>query len=189
MSLYAGMMHASGYSDIGLARNQIFNGFVHSEYEWLICIDSDIGFTRDDMEYLLAPCGRAVVDGPTLAYDVPRDSLHTILAVNAPYSKKNESGDAVVNGLGFSCINKSVLVAIMSYFPFPYKDTASGQMMQDFCMTGAAPNYNLLREDTGFWFLVGQVGVQRYLQSQTKLRHYGGRHCYELNTLMVDDRG
>lgn len=174
IDLYAGMVHASGYSDIGLARNKIFNMFAQSEYEWLVCVDNDIGFTREDFELLLMPLKH---QGFEEVGQLPA------LACNAPYSKKNEEGDAVTNGLGFSCINRHVLHAIMRHCPFVYKDSYTGQMMQDFCITGAAPNFNLLREDTGFWFLVREMGVEVYLQKETKLRHYGGRHCYELSSI------
>lgn len=162
-AMFAGELVLAGHSDIGHARNKIFNSMLNTPFEWLVCIDSDIGFTPDDLQKLLFLAS-------------PID-----YAVQGIYAKKNESDEAVVQGLGFTRIHRSVLEAIKTHLPFRFMD--EGVECQDFCVTGATANKSMLREDTGFWFLCSQVGVIPRLERSVNLRHYGGRRAYELSSL------
>lgn len=165
---YAAEFTMCGNSDIGDARNKIFNAALASPFEWIVCIDSDIGFTPDDMEKLLY-------------LEHARD-----YAVNGVYAKKNDKDQAVTQGLGFARIHRSVLEAIKLHLPFRYQsENANGDMVehQDFCITGATEKMGMLREDTGFWFLCSQVGVVPRMEYTLNLRHYGGRRAYELSSL------
>ena len=159
---YGAELEAGGYSDVGLARNLLFNGMLRTPFEWMICVDSDIGFRRNDMHRLMEWKG-------------PKD-----YAVHGVYAKKDDSGAAVTQGLGFARIHRSVLEAIKSHIPFTF--VREGIEMQDFCITGtSAAGY--LREDTGFWFLCSQVGVRARLIWDLNLKHYGGRRAYEVSEL------
>ncbi len=167
-SMFASEVALCGYSDVGQARNKIFNAMLHTPFEWIVCIDSDIGFTAEDLSKLLFLAS-------------PID-----YAVNGVYAKKDDSDNAVTQGLGFARIHRSVLEAIKLHLPFRYKDELPGGAFvecQDFCITGATEKMGMLREDTGFWFLCSQVGVVPRLERSVQLRHYGGRRAYELSSL------
>lgn len=162
-SMFAAEITLCGHSDVGHARNKIFNAVLNSSFEWIVCIDSDIGFTADDLQKLLFLAS-------------PID-----YAVQGIYAKKNDADEAVVQGLGFTRIHRCVLEAIKLHMPFRYLD--EGVENQDFCITGASNNKQMLREDSGFWFLCSQVGVVPRLERTVNLRHYGGRRAYELSSL------
>lgn len=163
MSLYAGEFTTGGYSDIGLARNIIFNAALVSKFEWIVCVDTDIGFDGEDLQKLLTLCG-------------PQD-----YAAQGLYAKKDESGEVVVHGLGFSRFHRCVLEAIREYLPMPFM--RDGREMQDFFPTGVTPTKSLLREDTAFWFLASQIGVKARAIADLNIRHYGGRRAYTLTEL------
>lgn len=163
---FAGEITLCGHSDVGHARNKIFNAVLNTPFEWIVCLDSDIGFTAEDLQKLLFLAS-------------PID-----YAVQGIYAKKNDSDEAVVQGLGFTRIHRCVLEAIKLHMPFRYRDdTMEGVECQDFCITGATNNGQMLREDSGFWFLCSQVGVIPRLERTVALRHYGGRRAYELSSL------
>lgn len=162
-SMFAGEITLCGHSDVGHARNKIFNAVLNTSFEWIVCLDSDIGFTAEDLSKLLFLAS-------------PID-----YAVQGIYAKKNDQDEAVVQGLGFTRVHRSVLEAIKLHLPFRYMD--EGVECQDFCITGSTANGQMLREDTGFWFLCSQVGVIPRLERGVALRHYGGRRAYELSSL------
>lgn len=54
--LYAAVSFPTECSHVSLVRNLISGAFLASPYEWLVCIDSDIAFSRMDMQLLLEPC-------------------------------------------------------------------------------------------------------------------------------------
>jgi hypothetical protein len=161
-SMYAGEMTMCGHSDIGIARNKLFNSVLRTPYEWIACIDTDIGFTSDDLRVLLEWKG-------------PRD-----YAVQGAYSKKQDINETVTQGLGFTRLHRCVLEAIRLHMPFIYKD--DGNDFQDFCITGVNEKGGLLREDSGFWFLCSEIGVKPRIIAPA-LRHYGGRRAYEVSEL------
>lgn len=109
-----------------LVRNIIAETFLRSNFEWLVCIDADIAFSPQDLQFLLEPCnGTAVADSPqptwptrtTVSQITGRDP-HTgevlrmmgaaDILVTAEYPYKNESGEAVRQGFGFNRIHRSV---------------------------------------------------------------------------------
>lgn len=153
-----------GHSDIGIARNKIFNAVLHMPFEWIVCIDTDIGFSDEDMERLLT-------------LDHGRD-----YAVQGAYAKKNDLDQPVVQGLGFTRIHRCVLEAVATHFPFRYQDEEYGEF-QDFCITGATQKMGMLREDSGFWFLCSEVGVTPRILWDLDLKHFGGRRGYMLSSV------
>lgn len=149
---------------IPLGRNFLFNGFLQSPYEWLVLIDSDIGFTRQDMEYLLE--GREY-------------------AICAPYARKDSSGEAIRSGLGFGRIHRSVLEVLREHVVSNLNFIHNGHAMHDFCPVGVPiRGANYLGEDVGFWSLVRHLGIKVGLETRCRLTHYG-RHGYTLDPLSV----
>lgn len=54
--LFMGLSYPTECSHVSLVRNIIAGQFLASPFEWLVCIDSDIAFRRQDLELLLQPC-------------------------------------------------------------------------------------------------------------------------------------
>lgn len=136
--LFAAVSMPAECSHVGLARNLIAGQFLQSNYEWLICVDSDIVFTRGDLQLLLQPCDREAVyfedsdendpdirsgaigppaPRPTrigIAQSTDRADLNskTIAAADvlvcAEYSFKDDSLNPVKLGMGFVRIHRSV---------------------------------------------------------------------------------
>lgn len=163
MSMYTGEMCASGYSDVGLAREKLFNAVLNSPYEWMVCIDSDIGFTESSFRQLM-----------TLEHD--RD-----YAANGVYAKKQEIEASVLQGLGFARIHRSVLEAIALHCPLKWMDEETGRESQQFCLQGVTGNQRMMREDVGFWYLCSLVGVRPRLLFDLDLEHFGGRRGYRVS--------
>lgn len=161
INLYAGEMAACGHSDVGMAREELFNGALRTPFEWFVCIDSDIGFGAEDLAELLY-------------LDHPAD-----YAVNGVYAKKQDTEEAVTMGLGFARIHRCVLEAIAKHYPLKYEK--DGQEYQQFCLQSVTGNRKMMREDVGFWFLCSMVGVRPRLLNTIALRHYGGRRGYVLS--------
>src|SRR5712671_188325 len=51
--LHGGWLPLAGQSDIYVARNVLVNEFLSRDFDTLVCIDSDIGFTRQDLQNLI----------------------------------------------------------------------------------------------------------------------------------------
>lgn len=133
VGLFAAVSMPTECSHVGLARNIIAGKFMNSNFEWLLCVDSDIVFTRSDLELLLQPCD---IDAeyaedhdpgaPTVASAIPRPTRvgiahcadranldsKTIAAADvlvcAEYSYKSDELHPVKLGMGFVRIHRSV---------------------------------------------------------------------------------
>lgn len=162
--LYSGEFTHCGQSHVGMARELLFNTVLDSPFEWMVCIDADIGFHLRDMEKLL-----------TLEHD--RD-----YAVNGVYAKKQESEEAVIQGLGFARIHRCVLEAIATHCPLKFDH--EGRERQQFCLQGVTGNRRMMCEDVGFWYLCSLVGVKPRLLYDLHLKHFGGRRGYQLSDEM-----
>lgn len=56
VGLYAAVSMPAECSHVSLVRNLIAGQFLASPFEWLVCVDNDIAFSRRDLELLLEPC-------------------------------------------------------------------------------------------------------------------------------------
>lgn len=117
-------------SHVSLVRNIIAGQFLASKYEWLVAIDSDIAFSRQDLELLLQPCdlSQEYVDpSSTEPVNLPPRPSRLVLAqstdavkldnkavaaadmlVCAEYVYKNDDLRPVTFGMGFVRIHRSV---------------------------------------------------------------------------------
>lgn len=138
-------------SNIGLARNELVNGFLRTPFEWLVMLDGDIVFSAQDLAFLL--------DGNDYA-------------VNAPYAQKDANARPVTQGLGFTRVHRCVFDMLRSEqlcVPFTFKDMA----MHDFFIQGATGHGGYLGEDQGFWYLLGLIGVKPRIEHRCRLQHIG----------------
>lgn len=124
--LYGAVSMPSECSHISLVRNLIAAQFLATPFEWLVCVDNDIRFTRDDYGLLLQPRDPAATyfsRGPlnlTLASDAQPEptridtgsasgtrTMADVLVV-AEYPYKNDTLEPVKLGMGFVRIHRSV---------------------------------------------------------------------------------
>jgi hypothetical protein len=131
--MFVGLSLPSECSHVGLVRNLIAGQFMSSSYEWLVCIDSDIVFRREDLELLLEPCDMeqdytddlspqdevrlSLPPRPTRlpvaqSADIRNLDSKTVSAADAlvcaEYSLKNDTLEPAKLGMGFVRIHRSV---------------------------------------------------------------------------------
>lgn len=163
---YAAVLPCPYCSEISYARNRLFNGFINSPFEWAILLDSDIGFTPTDLNYLL--------EG-------------TDYAVNGAYPKKDETGSLVTEGLGFARVHRSVLEALIKIPELCLSYVRQNERQYAFCWTGPAGiNEVYLGEDQAFWFMLSQVGVLPRIETRVRLKHIG-KMAYQASEI-IDER-
>lgn len=128
--LFGAVSFPTECSHVSLVRNIIAGQFLSSQFEWLVCIDADIAFSRRDFELLLEPCdlGQEYVDPQsTEPGNLPPRPSRVVLAqstslqtpdskavaaadmlVCAEYVYKNDDLRPVTFGMGFVRIHRSV---------------------------------------------------------------------------------
>lgn len=155
--LYSGCSFMPGCSEVNLVRNIAAAQFLSTNYEWFVNIDSDVGFTRRDFEYLM--------DGDELA-------------VYAPYAKKDGSQTAAEFGLGFARIHRSVFEKMLEHKSEDGTPSINhfywrSHMCYEFYPSFANAAHHWSGEDHSFWKLVMMVGVTPRKETRCVLRHYG----------------
>jgi len=159
----------AGCSMVMEARNLIAHKFLHKyepELEWLVWIDSDIGFTPTDWCLLMGN------DDPLVV---------------APYSKKNFEGVAVTTGFGFVKVHRRVFEAIANLLtedgaervPRFFHPGEPGQILIDYFPAGATASGQWIGEDQGFLNWAAIAGYTYRNEWRCDLTHYG-RHGYKL---------
>jgi hypothetical protein len=165
MGLFAGITFVIGHAAVNLARNKIVHGFLKTKYEHLVCIDSDIGFTRQDFEFLLEGDEEAVVAEYARKVDTD-DPNNFVKPGNAEF------------GLGFARIHRDVFKRIAA-LTLPngqeqcQKFFYDGELAVDFFPTGASMEGSWFGEDHGFWHLARLADATVRIERRTRLAHYG----------------
>lgn len=160
---WVGLLTKCYTSSIGLARCELANGFLQTPFQWLVMIDQDTLFTAQDLAFLL--------DGDDYA-------------VNGPYAQKDDDAKPVIRGLGFTRVHRSVLELLVSEelaVPFTFQ----GKHMHDFFIQGATGTGGYLGEDSGFWWLLSQIGVFPRIELRVNLQHIG-KYRYTIPTHHMD---
>ena len=185
--LIGALAFVNGMSEPNLARNLIAHAFLQlpEEIEWLVCIDADMEFSRQDFIYL---CENIAVDNQpgTLGVLGVGKSLeaHNHAIVCAEYARRpikhnseRRLGPAKF-GLGFTRIHRDVFVSLQtvvnsegdSLVPTFMRE---GQLLHDYFPTGAQPDGHWLSEDHGFFRLVQLAGIVPRIETRTRLVHWG----------------
>lgn len=158
MPFYGRTYFLLGMSNISLARNEIAHIFMEkSECEWLMWIDSDIVFTREDWELL---------------WEGDED------IVTAEYAKKIIGEKPAQFGLGFTRVHRRVFETIREMKTEDGQDYAQrfyhkGAMMVNYFPNGANAAGRWLSEDHGFFMLAQMTDAKPRLETRTRLRHVG----------------
>lgn len=113
--LWSAISMPSECSHVSLVRNLIAAQFLATACEWLVCVDNDIRFSREDYLLLLQPrdteaCYDSAFPEPTRVATATASGTRTMAdaLVVAEYSYKNDTLEPVKNGMGFVRIHRSV---------------------------------------------------------------------------------
>lgn len=156
--LYKTVVFRNHQSNIALARNELVHGFMHqTNCAQLVMIDSDMGFSRQDLEFLLSG----------------DDAL-----VCAEYARKVPTRDTCRFGLGFARVHRRVFQALIDFQSSEGDDVlqryyAQGAIHVDFFPTGAMPDNRYLTEDQSFWTYCQMAGFIPRIETRTRLIHWG----------------
>lgn len=170
--LHGGWLPLAGQSDIYVARNVLANEFVaRKEFNTLVCIDSDIGFTRTDLQNLI-DTDEPFVSGlytdkcqPPMPFcrdnngmQVPLDEIPREGMLKARFMP---GGFLKIDRIVFETIIEKNLVA--SYGGGKFRHYYNGRIVLD----------NLLSEDYSFCELVREAGFQGWINCGIRLSHDG----------------
>ena len=157
--LYASWAPLIGCSEIALARNLIVHQFLKSPYSALVWLDSDIGFSRQDFEYLLEGNEDCAV---------------------AEYSKKDGTGKPAQFGLGFaresrSAFERLIKTDMMDRFLW------QNEYVTAFHPSGVMGQHQWSGEDHSFWKMIKMLDIPARVETRARLKHIGrGVYPYQV---------
>ena len=170
--LHGGWLPLAGQSDIYVARNVLANEFLgRKEFDTLVCIDSDIGFTRGDLQKLI-DTDELVVSGlytdkcqPPMPFcrgmdghPVPLDQIPAEGMLRARFLP---GGFLKIERAAFEMLIDQSLV--QSYGGGKFHHFYNGRIALD----------NLLSEDYSFSDLLFQAGIPAWINCGIRLNHDG----------------
>lgn len=170
--LHGGWLPMAGQSDIYVARNVLANEFRRrKEFDTMVFIDSDIGFTRQQLQMLIDTDEPFVSGLYTDKCQPPVPFCRDVHGVNVPLSEIPTEGMLKARFVpgGFLKIDRIVLDTIVEKgLAKPY---GQGNFHQFFF--GAIVLDNLLSEDYSFSNLVYEAGIQPWINCGIRLNHDG----------------
>jgi len=170
--LHGGWLPMAGQSDIYVARNVLANEFLRrKEFDTLVCIDSDIGFTRDQLKALI-DSEEPMVSGlytdkcqPPMPFcrdnDGIQQPLEHIPAEGMLPARFVPGGFLKIERIVFETLIEKKMV--VSYGSGNFHQFYFGRIVLD----------NLLSEDYSFSDLAYQAGIQPWINCGIRLNHDG----------------
>lgn len=162
----------AGQSDIYVARNVLANEFLRrKEFQTLVCIDSDIGFTRQHLKDLIDSEEPFVSGLYTDKCQPPMPFCRDMDARPVPLDEIPRQGMLKARFVpgGFLKIDRSVLETLVEKkMVTPY----GGGAFHHFYFGRIAMD-NLLSEDYSFSDLVYSAGIQPWINCGVRLNHDG----------------
>jgi hypothetical protein len=175
--VHDGWMPMFGQSDVYVARNTLINQFYKTEHQKLIFIDSDIGFTRQDLIDLVHSPAEYVSGLYPAKGDEPEWVFRDENMALVPFDRVPPRGLLMVGllGCGFLKIERSALDKIVAAgLPTPYGVAANKIPNYQF-FNGRVFKDNLLSEDYGFSVMAAEAGVHAYVNCGIRVSHDGRR--------------
>lgn len=174
--LHGGWLPMAGQSDIYVARNTLANNFLQrKEFDTLIWIDSDIGFTRDNLKQLIDSTEHVVSGLYTDKCQPPRPFCRNDKGLPIPDDEIPTVGMIPTGFLpgGFLKVDRIVYQTIVDKKLAPeYGGINDLPTFWQF-YNGTIFNHNLLSEDYSFSQLVKQAGFQAWIDCGIRLNHDG----------------
>jgi hypothetical protein len=172
-------------SHVGLARDLLVHKFLSTNFEWLVFIDADTGFSSRDFAILMDYPERNHAnarDNKRHRENNPEGTTETddghALIVCAEYSRKVDTLDPATFGLGFCRIHRSVFEKLAASVEEDGKPRLGqffhrGEMYTEYFPSGPAFDGIWLGEDGGFFHLCRLTGITPRIERRTALVHYG----------------
>ncbi len=170
--LHGGWLPLAGQSDIYVARNVLANEFFRrKEFDTMVCIDSDIGFTRNDLQQLIDTTEPIVSGLYTDKCQPPMPFCRGNDGMQIPLNEIPTEGMLKSRFMpgGFLKVEREVLQTIVdkklvaSYGNGQFHHFYNGRIALD----------NLLSEDYSFCELVREAGFQGWIHCGVRLSHDG----------------
>ena len=192
---YHTMIHLqSGMALVTQARNNCVSEFMKSSAEFLLFIDSDIGFQPEQIKKILRRCnetkGVVLAPYPVKGYHSVTQGITFIIHFpdkNNVQIDKEGFCHCKAGPTGFMMIHRSVFERLAE--AYPEKKTHNRQMVGDsvqnmdefwytFFETDVDPVNGYLGEDIAFCNLCYKVGIPIQADTKAHLIHYGG-HAFQ----------
>jgi hypothetical protein len=174
--LHGGWLPMAGQSDIYVARNTLANQFLQQkQYDTLVWIDSDIGFTRDNLKQLLDSTEPVVSGLYTDKCQPPRPFCRDENGVPVPDEEIPPIGMLATGFIpgGFLKVDRIVYETIIAKGLAPEYGGINGLPVFWQFYNGRVFNRNLLSEDYSFSQLVREAGFQAWIDCGIRLNHDG----------------
>jgi hypothetical protein len=162
-----------GQADIYVVRNSILNTFLNqSDFDTLIFVDSDIGFTRENLQALIATPER-FVSGLYPTKGTNPEWVFKELGGGTPERELPLTGLREVQWIptGFLKVHRDVLDAVIK--SGQVASYGKGKCWQ--FVNGVIHNDYLLSEDYSFAEIVRRAGIKAYVNLGISLEHDGTR--------------
>jgi len=178
--LHNGWLPYSGQSDIYISRNVLMNAFYNQkQYETMVCIDSDIGFTRADLQRLIESDGDVVSGIYSDKHQPPMPFCRDEFGENIPHKDIPPQGmirSRLIPGGFFKAerhaIEKAALFVekygderetVLAFYETRYFTKTEGQH------TGRY----MASEDYSFSLLLEKIGIQPWTNCGIRVNHDG----------------
>lgn len=151
------------------SRNELTQTFLESDCDIMVCLDSDMVWSWDSLQRLLA--FSAIYPVVTGAYQCKMDQPKFIVEIED--FQPNEHGLLPINhiGMGFVAIQKSVFEELKPITEI-YTHHVTGQEFYAF-FRFAIENGKYIGEDVYFFHKLKEVGIQAMLDPHIELGHVG----------------
>lgn len=170
--LHGGWLPLAGQSDIYVARNVLANEFLRrTEFDTMVCIDSDIGFTRTDLQNLIDTTEPIVSGLYTDKCQPPMPFCRDNSGMQVPLDEIPTEGMLKARFMpgGFLKVEREVLQTIIDKKLVP--TYGAGKFHQFY--NGRIALDNLLSEDYSFCEVVREAGFQGWIHCGVRLSHDG----------------
>jgi hypothetical protein len=174
--LYGGWLPMAGQSDIYVARNTLANQFLQqAQFDTIVWIDSDIGFTRNDLKQLLDSTEPVVSGLYTDKCQPPRPFCRSEEGAPIPDEEIPPVGMIETSFLpgGFLKIERYVYQAIIDQKLAPEYGGINGLPLFWQFYNGRIFKSNLLSEDYSFSYMMREAGFQCWIDCGIRLNHDG----------------
>jgi hypothetical protein len=174
--LHGGWLPMAGQSDIYVARNTLANTFLQKkEFDTIVWIDSDIGFTRNDLKQLLDSTEPVVSGLYTDKSQPPRPFCRGEKGEPIPDDEIPAIGMIETTFLpgGFLKVDRCVYEGIVAKGLAPEYGGINGLPTFWQFYNGRVFNHNLLSEDYSFSALVREAGFTAWIDCGIRLNHDG----------------
>ena len=176
--LHNGWLPYSGQSDIYLARNVLTNAFLtQTRYQTMVCIDSDIGFSRQDLKDLLDSPGDVVSGLYTDKTQPPQPFCRDEHGNHVPHADIPAQGmikSKLIPG-GFFKVSRAVLEGIIAAGMVDHYGTGEKTVHSFYTTryaTGDEGRY-MASEDFSFSILMQEAGIQCWTNCGIRVNHDG----------------